>query len=699
MTGTLDIVLNAEQRMAVEYGAQDEYGNFIAGPLLILAGAGTGKTNTLAHRAAHLIVNDVAPENILLMTFSRRAANELVDRTRRIVALQLKNSKIANNSAKGARLQIPWMGTFHSIANRLLRHYSRSIGLQDNFTIIDRGDAEDTLDILRHELGLSSLAKRFPKKSTCLNIYSRCVNSQQPLESILQKDFPWCQDWAAQLKQLFALYTERKIQQQSLDYDDLLLYWYHLSGTPQIALELRNRFHHILIDEYQDTNILQAGIVKRLFHDGKGVTVVGDDAQSIYSFRSAEIENILHFPQQYQPASKVITLKQNYRSIQPILDVSNQLLKESKIGYQKTLYSLKKGTDKVKLVTVEDAINQAKYIVECVLSAREAGTSLRQQAVLFRNAYHSDQLEIELFRHDIPFVKYGGLKFLEASHVKDLLAIIRWMDNPKHHASGFRVLKMLPGFGPSSASKALDFLALNDFNFMQFSHFSPPQPTNAYWQELCQLLQNSHASINGQRTSWPAEMELAKTFYHPLLEDNYDDAAVRFGDIEQLVNVAQQYQSRQSFISELTLDPPIATGDLNQDASKDDDFLILSTVHSAKGQEWKNVFILNVADGNFPSEYATNDIKTLEEERRLLHVAMTRAKQNLHLMQPLKYWVPEQPKYGDKHVYGAKSRFLSDKILTQLETIYWPRALAQVAEPAANYGVLNDIQSKLRSLW
>ncbi|MCW9016013.1 MAG: ATP-dependent helicase, partial [Kangiellaceae bacterium] len=674
-----EITLNAEQKSAVEFGELNAKEEFTSSPLLIIAGAGTGKTNTLAHRTAHLILNDVEPERILLMTFSRRAAKELVERTKRIAIKQLQK-KQKNISS----LQFPWMGTFHSIANRLLRQHAKSIGFDPGFTIIDRNDAEDLIDVLRHELGFSTLNRRFPKKSTCLNIYSRCINAQSPLPKILKKEFSWCEEWLEQLTQLFSLFTERKIQQVTLDYDDLLLYWYHLVDIPEVAQSIRSKFDHVLIDEYQDTNVLQAGILTRLFPDGRCVTVVGDDAQSIYSFRSAEVENIINFPELFSPPAKIISLKQNYRSTQPILDLANSLLAESKIGYKKELFSAKNGIAKPKLVTVEDDLSQAKYIVDKVLVERESGTALREQAVLFRSSHHSDRLEVELMRHDIPFVKYGGLKFLEAAHVKDLLSIIRWADNPKQRLSGFRILKLLPGVGPATAMKALDLLELNQFQFSALYSFAPPSPAIDIWHSMVELL----CDIQKEKTIWPAQMEMAKNFYIPILQENYDDDYVREGDITQLSMIAQQYATRESFVSELTLDPPILSSDLTDKSQKEEDFLILSTVHSAKGQEWKNVFLLNVADGSFPNEYAAGDNKAIEEERRLLNVAITRAKQGLHLIQPLKYWIPEQPKYGDGHVYGAKSRFLTDTVSQHLESTHWPIPLAQAAEPGPQYNVL-----------
>ncbi|MBV1908611.1 MAG: ATP-dependent helicase [Kangiellaceae bacterium] len=689
-----EIQLNKEQKLAVSFGKTTSNGDFTSEPLLVIAGAGTGKTNTLAHRAAHLLINGVDPEKILLMTFSRRAASELCERTKRIIVQEFKTKKKAISS-----INFSWMGTFHSVANRLLRRYGKSMGMSSNFTIIDRNDAADLIDVLRHELSLSRSSKRFPKKSTCLNIYSRCINSQQELGKILKEEFPWCEDWLAELKELFRLYSERKIEQMTLDYDDLLLYWYYLADDHLVATNIRKMFDHVLIDEYQDTNLLQAGIIKKIFPDGKGVTVVGDDAQSIYSFRSAEVENILNFPSQFIPTAKVITLKTNYRSTQAILDLSNQLLSESKLGYKKELFSDDrssfKAQQKPKLVNVEDDLQQAKYIVEKVLEEREMGVDLKQQAVLFRSSHHSDRLEVELLRHDIPFVKYGGLKFLEAAHVKDLLAIAKWMDNPKHKISAFRVLKLIPGIGPSSAMKMLDFLQLHQFKFSALEQFSPPVSALSYWKKLVDLLSESQT----ENANWPTEMELIKDFYRPLLEQNYDDYYVRSGDIEQIVNLSQQYSSRERFISELTLDPPVATGDLSNESHKDDDFLILSTIHSAKGQEWKNVFILNVADGNFPNEYSTDSPKSIEEERRLLNVAITRAKQNLHLIQPLKYWVPEQKKFGNKHIYGAKSRFLTPSVCHHIESSFYPKVLHQVSEPVVNYETLSNIHNKIRKLW
>ena len=395
---------------------QREAARFDAGPLLIIAGAGTGKTNTLAHRVAHLVLQGAAPERILLLTFTRRAALEMTRRASRIVA----------EAHQGVRL--PWSGTFHSVANRLLRKHCRRVGLAESFSVLDRGDAADLMDVVRHELGYSKTEKRFPRKDTCVAIYSHRVNTQGSLEASLKDSFPWCAEWEADLKKLFAAYVERKLSHQALDYDDLLLYWHAMMQDDALAAEIGAAWDHVLVDEYQDTNVLQAEILARLKPEGRGLTVVGDDAQSIYSFRAATVENILSFEERFSAA--VVTLEENYRSTQGVLDAANALLREASRQYRKELRSAKGAGAKPRLVTVADGAAQASYVVARVLEAREEGTDLKRQAVLFRSSHHSDVLELELVKRNIPYVKYGGLKFLEAGHVKDALAVLRWADNP-----------------------------------------------------------------------------------------------------------------------------------------------------------------------------------------------------------------------------------------------------------------------------
>lgn len=630
------------------------------------------------------------PERILLMTFARRAANELSSRANRIVEKTMRQQNRAYQPIK-----INWMGTFHSIAARLLREHASAIGLDNDFSIMDRGDSADMIDVLRHELGFSKTHKRFPKKTTCLDIYSRCINSQASLQDVLDEHFPYCNDWEKELNQLFKTYTQEKLNQVCLDYDDLLLYCFHMSQVPEIAKEIRAQFDYILVDEYQDTNKLQAGILTGFFPDGKGLTVVGDDAQSIYSFRSADVDNILNFPNLFEPKGKVISLKQNYRSHQKILDLANALLSESKEGYKVALYSDKTTGMKPKLVNVEDDAKQAQYIVESILASREAGVELKKQAVLFRSSYHSDRLELELTRRNIPYVKHGGLKFLEAAHVKDILCMLRWADNPKHKISAYRVLKLMPGIGPKTAEKIFDYLTLQGFDFAQLDSVSVNNEIKASLSQLAKLLHEIHHN----RIDWSSQLSKLAELYKPLLEEVYDDHFVRYGDIEQLIEISQQFRTRERFLTELTLDPPQSSGDLSGPPLIDDDYLILSTIHSAKGQEWQNVFVLNVADGNFPNEYACGDKRAIEEERRLLNVAITRAKNELHLMQPLKYWVPDQQSWGDKHVYGGKSRFLTDNLMQHIETTHFPRVTPNAKEAKRNTAAIADIKKMVLGQW
>ena len=676
-----------EQRQAAEHGEFIPSGGVNASPQLIIAGAGTGKTNTLAHRAAFLILNGVDPQRILLMTFSRRAAAEMSSRAQRIIQQTLR--------ARPEAGELSWIGTFHSVANRLLRSHAKSIGLDPDFSIMDRSDSADMMDVMRHRLGFTKTEKRFPKKATCLDIYSRCINSQHALGDVLESDFPWCADWTDELKALFKAYTESKQKQLSLDYDDLLLYWFLLAGEPTVAARIRALYDHVLVDEYQDTNKLQAGIVLRLFPDGKGVTVVGDDAQSIYAFRSADIDNILSFPAAFSPPAKVFPLSENFRSVQPILDLSNALLNESSEGYKNLLHSNKPSAIKPRLVTVEDAQTQSQYVIDKILEARESGVELKRQAVLYRSGHHTDHLEVELRRRDIPYVKHGGLKFLEAAHVKDALCVLRWADNPKHRISGFRVLKLLTGVGPVLADKILDYLELHHFDFSSLESFKSTKLTTESWGTLVRLLNHIHNDM----IDWHSQMHQVGLWYQPILEAKYDDPYARGGDIEQLTLITQQSPSRERFLSELILEPPSASGGLGEDAARDDDYLILSTIHSAKGQEFNDVFILNVTDGNFPNEYATREPKAMEEERRLFYVAITRAQQNLHLVQPLRFWVQEQHRFGGKHVYGAKSRFLSPAVLKTVEQMAYPDEQLHTTDTEVGEEVLKDIKSQLVGMW
>jgi len=682
-------MLNPAQRQAASYGQSGKNGGIEAGPLLVIAGAGTGKTMTLAHRVAHLLIQGVNPERILLLTFTRRAADEMTRRVETIVR------KTMGQQTTGI---LPWSGTFHSVGNRLLRRYAANLSLDPGFSVLDRGDAADVMDVVRHELGLSKKARRFPKKDTCLGIYSRCVNSRQSLQEVLQLTYPWCLDWEQELRTLFRHYVERKQKCQVLDYDDLLLYWNYLVSDKELAAEIGSWFDHVLVDEYQDTNLLQAEILRALKPSGAGLTVVGDDAQSIYSFRAADVENILGFPQQFEPTAQIVTLEENYRSSQPLLDSANHLIAESKRQYRKNLFSARKGGGKPLYVTVEDGEAEVEYVVSAILDNREQGMQLKEQAVLFRGAHHSDRLELELVRRNIPYVKYGGLKFLEAAHVKDLLSILKWAENAKNQIAAFRVLKLLPGMGPALASRCFDHLALAEHQFSALTEFVPPAAAAEDWAAFCELMQ-SLAAQDIDEANWQQQLGQSRRWYQPQLERLYDHLETREADLEQLEQISGRYPTRERFLTELTLDPPSAASDQAGDASLDEDYLVLSTVHSAKGQEWSAVFVLNVADGNFPSEFATGKAEMIEEERRLLYVAMTRAKHSLSLISPLRYHVTQQHRRGDKHVYGARSRFVTDGLLATMRQTFFGRKEADSPHLRSRSNKKLDVADQMRSMW
>jgi DNA helicase-2/ATP-dependent DNA helicase PcrA len=685
-------LLNPAQRQAAEYGERADGRKFKSGPLLVIAGAGTGKTMTLAHRVAHLVIEGVDPERILLLTFTRRAAQEMTRRVENIVRASARDAVPLPSGG------LPWSGTFHSIANRLLRRFAHNLGLDPGFSVLDRGDAADMIDVVRHERKMTRASRRFPKKDTCLAIYSRCVNTQQPLATTLEQTYPWCVDWADELSELFRYYVERKQQSQSLDYDDLLLYWSHLVAEAEFAEEIGGWFDHVLVDEYQDTNIVQAQILNALKPDGRGVTVVGDDAQSIYSFRAAEVENILGFPDQFIPSAQVITLEQNYRSTQPVLDAANCLIAESERQYRKNLFSEQEAGGKPQYVTVEDGDAEAEYVVEAILANRELGMLLKEQAVLFRGSHHSDRLELELVRRNIPYVKYGGLKFLEAAHVKDLLSLLKWAENPKNEVAAFRVLKLLPGMGPTNAARCFERLAVNGFRFGALTDFRPPAGSAPEWPAFCELLESlSQAEI--EERGWQAQLTQVRRWYQPHLERLYDGIDTREADLEQLEQISGRYPTRERFLTELTLDPPSAVGDLAGDPLLDEDYLILSTVHSAKGQEWEAVYVLNVTDGNFPSEFATGKPEMIEEERRLLYVAMTRAKQSLSLVSPLRFHVTQQRRDGDKHVYGARSRFMTDRLLATMDQRFAGRTEAGAGPFRVRTDRQIDVAARMRQMW
>ena len=640
--------LNARQREAVTHGEE---------PLLIVAGAGTGKTATIVHRVAWQILNGVSPQRIMLLTFTRRAAEEMVRRVNAILrrmSLSEEGSKLMTSGLMG--------GTFHAVAVHILRQYGPRIGLSPDFTVLDRSDAEDFLDVLRTELKLTEkTSRRFPKKGTCADIYSRMVNTQEPLEKVLEDRFPWCQGFADDLGNLFSLYQQRKQENANLDFDDLLLKWKEALADPLVASETTRRFTRVFVDEYQDTNVLQAEILYRLCPTGAGLTVVGDDAQSIYSFRAATIRNILDFPKHY-PDTRMVVLEQNYRSTVPILRLANEVMAAASEKFTKNLWSSNDFGDKPLLIACEDEQDQAEHLVGRILSLREEGIDLRCQAVLFRAGHHSLVLEAELTRRGIPYHKYGGLKFLETAHIKDLLSFLKLAENPRDVVAGMRVLRLLPGIGPAKARSLLAMLPARPDPFEAWRTTPPPAATRKLWPDFLKLME----SLSDPQIPLVSQVASIREFYEPLLPELYDNPSPRARDLEQVELIASRYTDRRTMLTEITLDPPSSTQDLAADPLLEDDYLILSTIHSAKGLEWDAVYVLNATDGHIPSDMSTRSREEIEEERRLFYVALTRAKRHLTVCHPVHYYISRYS--GDPHYgFAQLSRFLSETVRSHME--------------------------------
>ncbi len=676
--------LNREQRQAV---CHDD------SPLLIIAGAGTGKTKTLVHRVAHLIERGVEPERILLLTFSRRASAEMLRRVDQLL------TKLKSNEGPGKRLAVGrkvWGGTFHATASRLLRLFGDSIGLNPEFTIHDRADSEDLLDVVRTELKLAKTDRRFPKKGTCLAIYSMCVNSRLPLDEVLGSHFPWCREYGDELKRLFQAYTDRKEAGHVLDYDDLLLFWHGLLSDPAAGEKIRGRFDCILVDEYQDTNRLQSEIISQLRPGGQGLTVVGDDAQSIYSFRAATVRNILDFPKEF-PGTTIVKLEQNYRSTQPILAATNAVIAQAQARFTKDLWSGQQAGAKPALVTCEDEDDQAAFVVAEVLRHREAGVDLRRQAVLFRASHHSVVLEAELARCNIPFVKYGGLKFIEAAHVKDLLSFLRLAENPRDIVAGTRVLKLLPGIGPAKAQQLMDTLVANHGDFRTWTEARVPTEARDYWQKLVRMLLRLAEKSNQDLAS---QVNQVRKFYAPLLEECYDDAAARLRDVEQIEQLAGRFKSRSQMLADLTLDPPASTEDLAGEPILDEDYLVLSTIHSAKGLEWDAVYMIHAADGNIPSDLSTGKAEQIDEELRLFYVALTRAKRSLNVSFPLRYYHAARGAFSDRHSYAQLTRFISADVKPHFDCRTTSgRDTDEERAPINEPHIAADVRRRARAMW
>jgi DNA helicase-2/ATP-dependent DNA helicase PcrA len=670
--------LNAEQRQAALH---DD------GPLLIVAGAGTGKTATLAHRVAVLIARGADPGRIALLTFTRRAASEML---RRAEGLLRTLHAEGGPAASGMRV---WGGTFHAVGARLLRMHARDLGLEPDFTILDRADSEDLLHLCRTDLSLGRNGTRFPQKSTCLDIYSRCINAQQPLSDVLATSFPWCRQAEQDLARLFDAYTDAKERQQVLDYDDLLLFLRGLLADPGAGDRVRERFDHVLVDEYQDTNALQADIVALLRPDSIGITAVGDDAQAIYGFRAATVRNILDFEARH-PGADVLTLTRNYRSTAPILTATNAIIAEAEERREKELWTERSGGGRPSCVSCRDEAEQSDWLVDRILDHREQGTLLKHQAVLFRAQHHSMALEMELSRRNVPYRKYGGLRFIEMAHVKDLIAFLRLAENPRDSMAALRVLGLLPGVGPRTAAVLTERLAKGDGDFEAWVGVQIPEAARQIWPQLVALMR----SLTGSDRDVPAQIHAIHTVYGPLLEERYDNAEARLRDLEQIEGVAGRCPDRSSLLTELVLDPPAYTQELAGPPVLDEDWLVLSTMHSAKGLEFDVVYVIHAADGNIPSDMATGSAEQVEEERRLFYVACTRARNHLYVTHPLRYYTQPHGR-SDRHGFAQRTRFISERVLPHfVEVQASPEPVSEVEGTEPSTTSVN-IRSSIRGLW
>ncbi|MCC6318982.1 MAG: ATP-dependent helicase [Gemmatimonadaceae bacterium] len=644
--------LNAEQAAAATFGN---------GPLLIIAGAGTGKTRTLTYRVADLIRRGIPPERILLLTFTRRAAQDMLQRVERLVGS-------ASRQVHG--------GTFHATGHRLLRRFGAAAGVPADFSIMDQGDAEDLMQLSRAHLGFADAKKkRFPKKESLHYIYSRHVNTDLPIDGILRDEFPPFVEYLDAISAIFADYTDRKAARNLVDYDDLLLFWLAmLESSASLAARLAGLYDHILVDEYQDTNVLQARVLQGMARPHGNIAVVGDDAQSIYSFRGASFRNILDFPRTFD-GTTIVTLEENYRSTQPILDATNALIARAEERFTKNLWTKREGGERPWLVSIQDEQQQTRFVVERILELHEQGMPLGEMAVLIRAGYMSADLEIELTNRKIPFEKWGGLKFLEAAHVKDVLAFLRVLENPRDEVSWYRILLLLPGIGDSTARETITAMADRGWDPRAFASVPVPPRARAAQAALGTLL-GRLGLPDETEGSVGRDIARIRTLYDDILREKYDRIEPRLSDLEQLQVIASGYPSRASFLSSLALEPPQATQDLGFGPSDDDtDALVISTVHSAKGKEWDAVFLIWAVDGWFPMSRSLGSDEELEEERRLMYVAMTRARNHLAVTYPLHAYASRR---GADYSIDQLSRFIDREVRGLME-----RVVPQVEAPDA----------------
>jgi DNA helicase II / ATP-dependent DNA helicase PcrA len=668
--GALD-GLNAEQRQAATHPA---------GPLLVLAGAGTGKTGTLVARAAWLRARGIQADRILLLTFTRRAAEEMMSRAAAQDAAgpdaagpDAAGPDAAGPDAAGPDAARPDVvapgericgGTFHAIAHRIIRAHAESFSLPPEFSVIDPSDVADVLDVMRADHDLVGTLRRAPRAAVCASIYSRCVNTQTTIADVVRDSFPWCADFTAQLAGLFRAYSAHKRSHHLVDFDDLLLLWRAALADPAAGPALRGLFDAVLVDEYQDVNAVQADIVRLLQPDGSGLTCVGDDAQAVYGFRGADPAHLRALAGTY-PDLTVVRLVRNYRSKRAVLQLANAVRPQS-LGLELELTGSRGSGQQPLLVRCHDEATQAREICARVLAAHESGLALHEQAVLVRAAHHSDVLEIELSARGIPFVKYGGLRFTEAAHVKDFLAAARVVANPADDIAWFRLLRLHEGIGPVHTRRVIDVLRLADPSpldrWPDAVQAVPPRSRKAVAATVAALI--GAVALDG--TAERAAAILA-ALLDPL-RARYTDAGVRIADLQRLADAAASRPSLHEALVDLALDPPVSASDLAGPPRLDDDFLVISTVHSAKGLEWPVVHLPHLVDGAVPSDMALASPTGLAEEGRLFYVAVTRARDQLYLYAPLRMHLHRMGR-DDRHGYAQLTRFLDTAALAQCEVV------------------------------
>ncbi|HXC18425.1 MAG TPA: ATP-dependent helicase [Acidimicrobiales bacterium] len=672
--------LNERQREAASFGD---------GPLRVIAGPGTGKTTTLTARVSFLLERGVAPERILLLTFTRRSAREIVSRVRALRGAEL-----------GRRVS---GGTFHSVAHHTLRRHHAAVGLPDGFGVLDRGDAADLMDLVRGELGILSRERRLPKKATLGALYSRTVNTGMRLADVMGETTPWCVDSLDEVGSLFTAFVARKRSLGLLDFDDLLLFWRVAAQDDSLGEELGAAYDYILVDEFQDVNQLQLDVLVGLRRTDSRLTIVGDDAQAIYGFRGATARFLLD-AERYFNGLTTITLDVNYRSSAAILGVANAVAADAPEGFSSVLREKVPiiGANQPLLVHCADERDQSESVADRVLELYEQGISLQKQAVLFRAAHHSADLEIELSRRRIPFVKYGGLRYLEAAHVKDMLAAFRLADNPRDEMAWFRLLQLMPGVGPSKARRAIDALRGVDAK-LPLSHGEIQRRWSGVVDELpsdVEDLSCDLADALGGKELEPIEVhaERIRRAIVPLISSTYEDAAARLEDLGALVLACTGTLRLSDVAAEQALEPPASTGDLAGPPMIDEDWLVLSTVHSAKGLEFDAVHVIHAADGNFPSDMSLGSPEGLEEERRLFYVAVTRARRNLAVYVPLRY---HHHRVRDDHSWAQPSRFLSEPVRSTLVEVPSTGKIQEV--PSSPTTIVIDgsgvVEGQLSRLW